>query len=212
MRRLSAVLVLGLMMVLMVPKAMAHPHAWVDVKSTVVFDDSGNVIALDLDWLFDAFYTVFVLEDITAAGDPPQQALLDLAAQNLKNLHEYNYFLEVLTHGARWDTGAVDTYETNLVGDRLRMAFRVPLAAPLNAKTDAVSFKIYDPTYYIEMVHVEENPVAFDGAPLGACSAVVVEPSPDEEAVTFAAMLDQSQTGPNDLGRLFAQTVQVRCQ
>ena len=212
MRRLGASVILALLLSVLSPGAIAHPHAWIDVKTTVVFDQKGNIVALNVDWLFDAFYTVFVLEDIANADEPPPEALIELARHNLSNLHDYDYFLEVQSHGARQAIKAVEQYETNVIGDRLRMAFLVPLAEPLDPTTDDVSFKIYDPTYYIEIVHVEDEPVALDGAPLGACSASVTEPNPDEDVVTFAAMLDQSETGPSDLGRMFAQTVHVTCQ
>ena len=36
---------------------LAHPHAWIDLRSRVVLDDGGRVRALELDWLFDDFYT-----------------------------------------------------------------------------------------------------------------------------------------------------------
>ncbi len=48
--------------------ARAHPHAWIDLRSTVVLDAAGRVTAIEQQWLFDQFYTVFVTDELSGAA------------------------------------------------------------------------------------------------------------------------------------------------
>lgn len=212
MRRLTALLIVALVLVWTPSESRAHPHAWIDIRSTVVFDEAGRVVAVELDWLFDPFYTVFILEDIAANGDPAEDALMELARANLRNLAEVDYFLEVRAVGLKQGLGAVESFETGVIDDRLRLAFRVPLADPIDPRTEEMTYAAYDPTYYVEILHVEDDPITLEGAPLGACSARIEEANPDAETVTLAAMLARDESGPDGLGRLFAETVHVACQ
>ena len=46
------------------PRAHAHPHAWKDVRSTVILADSGQVAAIEQRWLFDELYTASLIEGV----------------------------------------------------------------------------------------------------------------------------------------------------
>ena len=46
----------------------AHPHVWADVKVRVLFDDKGQVRALHQYWLFDDYYSAFVLSGADMNG------------------------------------------------------------------------------------------------------------------------------------------------
>jgi ABC-type uncharacterized transport system substrate-binding protein len=61
-------------------------------------------------------------------------------------------------------------------------------------------------------LHVEGNPVTFDGQGAERCSANIIEANPSFEAVALASALDVTQTASEGLGELFAQTVQVSCR
>ena len=47
-------------------KAVAHPHAWIDLRSKILFDDDGRMTGLELEWLFGDFYSAYVLQDVLA--------------------------------------------------------------------------------------------------------------------------------------------------
>ena len=73
--------------------AEAHPHVWIDLRSTIVLDENGHVIGIEQEWLFDYFYSVFSVDGVV--GDAQKEALTALAETNLKSLRAYNYFTEV---------------------------------------------------------------------------------------------------------------------
>lgn len=192
--------------------AAAHPHAWIDLESRLIFDDAGRLTALELDWLFDEFYTAFIAEEFTASGKPASAYLEEVAAENLANLRAYDYFTTVELDGERLPLGDVTRFETNIVGERLRLAFTVPLVESVEPAGSLLSVAVYDPTYYIEVLYKEGVSPVLDGLEGDACSLFVMPPTPTPEQVAMAFMLDASQTGEDGLGRHFAEIAQLDCR
>lgn len=191
----------------------AHPHAWIDVSVTVLLDDEGRVRGLHQTWLFDDFYSAFVMEGaVTIGGGTVSQDALDaLLKENMKNLAEYNYFTDIRSGETPLDTATPVNATTRLVENRLEMAFEIPLETPVTVDAIPMVYKIYDPTYYIEMLHIDrEDRITFN-KPDASCSAVLREPNPDPEKLLYASSLDQSETGYDGLGGYFAEFVTVTC-
>jgi len=191
----------------------AHPHAWIDLRSTVKLDDEGRITALVLDWTFGLYYSAFILEGIVEAGTPLQQTLNETTHENLSNLREFDYFTVVKVDGEKQDLGAAEHFETAIKDNRYWMRFEIPLIEPINPKTRAVAYAVYDPTYYIEIVYAEDGErVGFENPGVSACIAEIIEPNPSTEVIGFATSLDQTQSGGDTLGKHFAETVRLSCQ
>ncbi|MEX2630513.1 MAG: DUF1007 family protein [Tistlia sp.] len=198
--------------------AQAHPHAWIDVRVELQFDAAGAVASLRQTWLFDPYYTVFATEGMDADGDgrPDPDQLAELLAVHLGNLEEYGYFTAASAAGEAVAFGAPSGGVNAMRGDRLEMSFLLPLAAPADPAAGGFSYRVYDPTYYIEMLHAEEPPaVRLLDAPAG-CDYRIEPANPAPEAVGLAAAADRSQRvvpGPGGatIGALFAETVTVDC-
>lgn len=191
----------------------AHPHVWADVKVQVLFDDKGQVHALHQYWLFDDYYSAFVISgaDMNKDGKPDQAALDEVLAENMKNLKEYNYFSRAWSGDVRIETGEPSDLATGVSGNRLQMSFVLPLAEPVAANDLPFRYAIFDPTYYIEMVHAEsEDAVTLVSAP-EACKSEIRQPNPNPEQVSLAASLDRTQSAGDTLGLFFAETVYVTC-
>ena len=191
----------------------AHPHAWIDLRSTVVLDQDSKVVGVRVHWIFDAFYTLFTLEAIDPDRDGIAEPALvrELAKDNLKNLAVYSYFTYIDVDGQRPEYGAVVDYDSFLKGDNLIMEFVVPLAQPVDPTAQAFSYAVYDPTYYIEIFHVEGYTLKADGPMPAGCELELEEPNPNPEMVTFAASLDRTESGGDGLGAFFAERVHLRC-
>ena len=50
-------------------KAFAHPHVWIDMRSSVVFTDDGLIKGVDLEWTFDDGYAQMALDGLDVDGD-----------------------------------------------------------------------------------------------------------------------------------------------
>lgn len=205
-----ALLFLGALACFAQPVA-AHPHAWIDLRSTVLLDENGHVIAIEQEWLFDDFYTLFVTEHIESAGESPKAALNELAKSNLGSLSAYDYFTEVEVDGSRISLGTVTEYESELRNGRLWLRFVLPLAEPLDAVARDFSFAVFDPTYYVEVLHLEGEVISFRGPGGNACSGMIVPPTPTVEMVMLAQALDRGAKPDNTLGSVFAERVEVAC-
>lgn len=188
--------------------AKAHPHAWIDLETTVVFDDAGLIKGLRVGWLFDDFYSAFSLDGVK----PTQDAFNKLAETNLKNLSEYNYFTQITADGKKLATQKVTEYNTELQGNRLWLEFFVPLVDPVDPKKVKITYAVFDPTYYVEVLHAETgDPIRLEGNTNG-CGYRLIPPQPPEDISLMAAAMDQTQTAGDTIGDYFAEHVTLRCQ
>lgn len=205
------VLVLGLVAGALPQRANAHPHVWIDLRSQLEFDGEGRVTGLEIDWTFDEFYSAFV---ITESGGPEamdQETLTGIGRQNLANLREYDYFTEFLVDGAVQTLAAPETFEMALEDGKLRLRFSVPLETPLRPSDHRINYAVYDPSYFVEILHVDGgHHLPPDVGPEG-CRSVLVEPNPTFEARTLADSLDRLDTAPESFGALFAERVRLEC-
>jgi ABC-type uncharacterized transport system substrate-binding protein len=191
--------------------ALAHPHSWIDLRSRVMLNDEGQVEAIELDWLFDDLYTAYVADDFVRQNRPPSEFLPEVANTYLGNLAEYDYFTDVRLDGKRLALGEPTGAEAGLRDRRLWLRFEVPLVEPVDPERGKLTFSVYDPTYYIEVLHAEDEPVLFTGPQADACFGKIIQPTPSLEAVALASALDVTESGGDGLGELFAETVVVEC-
>lgn len=218
-RAAGALAGLGLLAGSLAPEAArAHPHGWIDVRVELQFDAAGAVVSLRQSWLFDPYYTAFATEGLDGDGDgrPDAAALAELLEVNLTNLADYGYFTEAALGGRPLAFGAPEAAASALRSDRLEMSFLLPLAEPADPGEGGLVYRVYDPTYYIEMLHAEEPPaVRLVEAPAG-CDYRIAPAAPNPEVVALAAAADRSQRSvpgfeSGNLGALFAETVTVTC-
>lgn len=204
-------LVFSLGWIVFTSSVFAHPHAWIDLRSRVLLDDDGKVYALELVWFFDDYYTVLVAEELGSDGTPSEDYLDEIAKRNLGNLREYDYFTAITYDGERQAIADVTRYETEVHDGRLWMRFEVPLEQPIDPRAGEMTFSVYDPTYWIEILHLEAEPILFSGKGGEECLGEIIQPNPTIEQVTLAGALDQNETAGDGLGELFAEKVLVSC-
>jgi ABC-type uncharacterized transport system substrate-binding protein len=86
--------------------ALAHPHAWIETRSDVVFDDEGRIAAINVEWDFDQGYSEMAVEGLDENGDGFYSAgeLHPLARENLIALKDYDYFVKARAGARRFDT------------------------------------------------------------------------------------------------------------
>lgn len=194
-------------------RAEAHPHAWIDIKVRVLFDEMHRAYAIEQEWLFDDLYSNFVTAgtDLDGDGRPDQDALETVMKENIENLREYKYFTHVKSGEMAIQTSQAIDVTTRMHEKRLQMSFTVPFTEPVSVNDMPLQYQVYDPTYYIEMVHAEvEDAVVLVGAPKD-CRPILKQPNPDPSQVLIASSLDRTQTAGNGLGQYFAEKVMTVC-
>jgi ABC-type uncharacterized transport system substrate-binding protein len=73
--------------------ALAHPHVWVSVETTVVYE-KGTVTGLRQRWTFDEFYSSMAIQGLDANNDGKydRSELAELAKVNIEGLKDFAYF------------------------------------------------------------------------------------------------------------------------
>ncbi|MDH4574511.1 DUF1007 family protein [Salinicola acroporae] len=202
------------------PAALAHPHGWVDMSVEGVFDDQGNLTALRQRWRMDPFYSQVVMEEMATVKDGTSMAqrLDALGLEIRNNLATQHNLTNITLDGQPVAQGDVTDTNTDYRDDRLVYEFVLPLSTPQRLAGHTLSYRIFDPTYYIEMVHEANedgsqplpDALTLDHPPAG-CTTRIVKATPDPQKVMEAAMLDKGENGEPNLGRFFAETGEITC-
>lgn len=199
------------------PAARAHPHGWIDLSVRVITDDQGVMSGLHQTWRMDPFYSLVVFEELQQVENASLEEGLDQLGSEIRdNLATQHYLTEVTINGERQALGEVSEYTAMERDGRLVFMFILPLETPQPLAGAVLSYQVFDPTYYIEVVHEEEGgkpqeeALIHHGEP--ACELSILAADPDPELVMQAALLDKDESGEPGLGRYFAETGQVDCR
>ncbi|MCC5857489.1 MAG: DUF1007 family protein [Ectothiorhodospiraceae bacterium] len=194
--------------------ALAHPHAWIDLHVNLDLDAEQRITAVSQTWVFDPVYTLLLVEEFEQElADAGRQEQLDALGQRmLHSMAAYDYLTRIRHGGARVGTGTAENMHIRLNDDdQLEFRFSLPLSEPIPLDGEALEYTIFDPTYYIEMLHPSPDAVAVNG-PDNRCQVDIVQPSPTPAQIARAAAVDLGAASADGLGEHFAQRVRVRCQ
>lgn len=197
-------------------ESRAHPHVWVTVQTTVLFDDSGSITGFRHTWIFDEYYTAFALQGMDVNGDGEYSAaeLQPLAKTNIESLSEFDYFTFAKLDGEAIPREDPVDYSLKHDNGLLKLRFTLPLAEPVPAaKAGQFTFSVYDPTYFVSFSLAKTDPINLAATAPGGCS-VDIAPSPMDTSSTqtlgeaFFNNLDPSQ----EWGAQFAREVALTCK
>lgn len=167
--------------------AQAHPHVWIDSQVRVIFDAKDHIVALEVEWRFDEFYSLFAIEGLDKNADGKLEAaeLEPLAQLNVTSLESYRYFTYVTLDGADAAYGKVSDYSSSFADGILSLRFVLPLEAPADPRQTEFSFTSYDPSFYISIEPQKQAPFMLsDGAPK-ACEVLMTRGA-ETETLNFS--------------------------
>jgi ABC-type uncharacterized transport system substrate-binding protein len=80
--------------------AASHPHMWITVETTVLYD-KGNFTGLQHKWVFDEYYTAMAIEGLDKNNDGvySREELAELTKVNMDGLKEFGYFTYPVADG-----------------------------------------------------------------------------------------------------------------
>ncbi|GGF81819.1 ABC transporter substrate-binding protein [Azorhizobium oxalatiphilum] len=190
--------------------AWAHPHVWVNMRSTLLFDASGNLTGVKQDWTFDEAFTAFALQGFPkdASGNYAKEVLAPLAEVNVTSLKEFDYFVRGKTPKAKIAFKDPTDYSLTFANDTLTLHFVLPVEKPVPAK-GTLSFDVYDPTYFVSFEFAEKDPVAMQSAPAGCAFTVT---SPDQpQSMQIDESFFTNLTSSSTYGAQYADKIQLKC-
>lgn len=214
-RRLQAALLLAVS--LSAGDALGHPHGWVDISVRVLVDENGRMTGLHQTWRMDPFYSLVVFDELSQIEDASLEQSLDQLGSDIRdNLASQGYFTQAQLDGTPLALGDISQHTVMYRNDRLMFQFILPFAEAHRLDGKVMRYRIFDPTYWLEVVHEQADeqiaPSALTSQRLDHCRLDVELANPDPEKVLQAAMLDTDEEGPPGLGTYFAETGVVDCR
>jgi ABC-type uncharacterized transport system substrate-binding protein len=196
--------------------SFAHPHVWATVRSEILLDDQGRITGVRHAWTFDEFYSAMAVQGLDTNGDGTfsKAERQPLAEVNVKSLKDSDYFTFVhIGDGDALPLKPPQDYSLDYDKGVITLHFTLPLETPLDARSQAITVDVYDPSFFVAFGFANEAPVKLSGAAVKGCVANVEKPDPDsEEDAKALSEAFFSQLGPNsNFGSQFAQTVVVKC-
>ena len=196
---------------LLVTSAAAHPHMWVDLESQVILNNKGSTTAIKQVWLFDDFFSTAVIEDAGLHPDGVSAGIQEEIDRIVTSLEPYDYFTLIKQGSRKLPLTFGGDIAWKIIQNRIQMTFTVTIDDYTEVGTKNFSYSIFDPTYYVEMAHLEDATIKIKGEASNKCNSWIEQPNPSSDAVA----LSQSTTLDNDpdetIGKLFAETIHVNC-
>ncbi len=201
-----------------VTTAVAHPHLFATVETTVMTTPQGLISGLRIRWNFDETYTQFSLEglDLNNDGTFSNEEILPLTKENISSLVESKYFTKALQNGQELPQAAVTVYGQDMIDSKLSLWFELPFATPVDPKAGVFEARIYDPDFFIGFDYMPEKPPVLEGTlAIGCVMALKPLPTTEELDQTRDMLSDKPQDWkpeqPTDFGSMFAQPLTVSC-
>jgi len=194
-----------------VTSALGHPHMWVDLESRVVLNIDDGSVAIQQVWLFDDFFSTSVIEDSSLYPGGTNAGIQNEIERITEALKPYNYFTEIEMGGKKLSSTLVGDISWEVIDNRIKMSFTVAPNESSVSDVQGWSYAIFDPTYYIEMLHAEGSSITIDGNFAQKCNAWIEQPNPSADAVALSQSTILDNNADDTVGRFFAETVHVSC-
>lgn len=166
--------------------ARAHPHVWVAVETTLLYEN-GAFVGIKQKWTFDELYTSMAVEglDKNKDGRFDRAELAELTKVNIEGLKDFDYFTHVTLAGEPLKLGTARDYWQEHKDGVLSLYFTVTFATPVLTEARGLTFAVYDPTYFIAFDLAKGNGARLGPGAPGDCVLKVGETQSD-------SALDQS--------------------
>ena len=194
-----------------VTSALGHPHMWVDLESRVVLNIDDGSVAIQQVWLFDDFFSTSVIEDSSLYPGGTNAGIQREIERIIDALKPYNYYTEIEMGGKKLSSTLVGDVSWEVIDNRIKMRFTVAPNESSVSDLQGWSYAIFDPTYYIEMLHAEGSSITIDGDFAQKCNSWIEQPNPSADAVALSQSTILDNNADDTVGRVFAETVHVSC-
>ena len=188
--------------------AASHPHVWITVETTVLYD-KGNFTGLRHKWTFDEFYTAMAIEGLDKNNDGvySREELAELAKVNIDGLKEFGYFTYPVVDGMDVKIQDPNDYWLEHKDGVLSLHFTVAFDQPIPAKAKGFAYVVQDPAFYIAFLPAKTDPVTLgQGAPK-SCNVQIGNPKTGgEDADRLAKAFAQLATPLS-----VTKAVSIRC-
>lgn len=133
--------------------AFAHPHVFIDTALSFVFDAEGRLAEVRVDWAYDDFYTLLMIEenglDVDGDGTPEAARLDAFAGQDVDWEAGFPGDLSIKLGGAEVPLDRPVDHAARFEDGRIVTSHTRPLTAPVDPAGETLVARAYDPTYFV---------------------------------------------------------------
>lgn len=132
--KISGIILLLLLFITLSSRAFAHPHVFIDSKSTLYFKDQ-VLTKIHVDWYFDDMTTMAILDmfDRNKNGkfDPSEQKAIK--TQTFDKWSQFHYFTYLIIDGANYEFSKPTNFKAATLGnDRMNYTFVITVNRKVN--------------------------------------------------------------------------------
>jgi ABC-type uncharacterized transport system substrate-binding protein len=155
-----ALLILGLSLGMAATPVFAHPHVFINNKTTVIFD-GGELQGISFAWTFDEMFSNMILTDYDPkhTGQFDASQLKALKAGAFDNLENYHYFIAMVVGKKAVDHLKIEQFSPSVADQtKLVYSFFIPLNVPVETGIQTVRLTVYDDSYYVafDLLHLSD--------------------------------------------------------
>jgi len=196
--------------------AKAHPHVFVDARTSFIFNDAARLKTLRISWTYDAFTTLVLFETLQLDKDGNGM----LSEADISSVIEgetvwppgYKGDVYLDVSGRDYPLGRPEAVQVVYENSRLEVSFDLPLSEPVELTSTPAILRLYDPLYYYSYTILPSEPV-FE-LPDG-CTSKLIRFEPDAAARAWqeelAALSREEIPDQADVGRSFSDEVRLTC-
>ena len=188
----------------------AHPHSWVDLKTTIEGDENA-ITGFNMSWTFDAMTSFYMLDGKPLSDENREEVLKEVTEKVMDNLvleHYFTYFYDGET-----PIPYLSSLEGKLTQDKTQLIldFFIPLGVPQNISNKPLKIQVYEKSYFVDISWREASDIQLSPKLAKSCTVQLIEPNPTPQQVGYAMSLPADATPDQELGQLFTQSVILQC-
>ncbi len=175
--RLSVSLIFATLLLLVFSQtSFSHPHAFIDNKLTMIFDNEGFA-GIRAEWVFDEFFSSMIVGDY----DRNQNNILEdseitaIKKGAFDNLSNFDHFTVIRIGGKPFKVKYVRDFSVALKEGKLIYVFFIPCHVKAILAFKEIVISQYDPTYYADMSLDESQPIIMEGDSGFETSCIIAE-------------------------------------
>lgn len=128
---------------------MAHPHVFIEQKTTIAFDEKG-LAGFKIHWTFDDMFSVMIQEDFDPDhdGSLSKEEVAVIKEKAFGYTAKHNYFIHININGTPFDIKYVTRFNAILDKGKLSYEFFIPCHVTAEAGLKSITLSPYDEGYY----------------------------------------------------------------
>ncbi|MCD6486239.1 MAG: DUF1007 family protein [Syntrophobacterales bacterium] len=163
--RLSVSLVFATLLLLVFSQtSFSHPHAFIDNRLTMVFDNDGFA-GIRVEWVFDEFFSSMIACDYDTNKNNilENSEITAIGKGAFDNLVNFDYFTVIRVGGKPFKIKYVRDFSAALKEGNLIYDFFIPCHVKAIPAFKEIVISQYDPTYYTDMSLDEDQLIMVEG-------------------------------------------------